>query len=149
VGDRPLSLMRQAPPEGLLPYQSILFHASDLVQLPRVPWLPSDVQENEGETVPSPRQPPAGLQMSSLDRSPQLPKQRVKMTRPAGTETAGAEVTRQNCQHRAPVPAGVRPQLTITTTNTPTPKPIPRNCSAALEGIYTYMEQPLGVAFSS
>ena len=71
-GDRPLSLMRRAPPEGLLPYQSIVFHASDPVQLPRMPWLPSDVQGNEGETVPNPRKPPAGLQVSSPDRAPQL-----------------------------------------------------------------------------
>lgn len=74
-GDRPLSLMRRTLPEELLPYQSILFHASDPLQLPKVPWLPSDVQASEGETVLNPRKPPAGLQVSSPDRETQLHKQ--------------------------------------------------------------------------
>lgn len=140
-GDRPLSLMRRTLPEELLPYQSILFHASDPLQLPKVPWLPSDVQASEGETVLNPRKPPAGLQVSSPDRETQLHKQLWE--RHSSISNHGKTCRYWNSRGWAhqvevpapagrpwtwlpnPVPARVRSQLTIATTIIPTPKPTP------------------------
>lgn len=74
-----------------------------------------------------------------------------KWQRAAGTETAGAELTRHSCRHWMPSPttAQVRPHLTTINTITPIPNPTPQFSSLSLrastltQGVLTVQEAPL------